>query len=249
MISNTWDVKLMQVLVEQYGQEYYSALDAWYTALREDIVLIQWCADWRNDLVFWMDEHGPLRAFIYPGKSGGRIPTYTLIGSGRTIKFTKYFGEQMDQLSMLSNEDLVSLIQHSWRAALKGVSIENTHTGIEYDGAYETPEFVRKRSIWLSKIQSEYDNHSAYWITNNKDCQYDMMQPPVMAIAPHNLNTNIYCISPTFSLVTSSALSLICPFTTSAKPSKGSNKNKGSGKKYKSKGNGASRRTARRAAA
>jgi len=95
-ISNTWDVKLMQVLVEQYGQEYYSALDAWYTALREDIVLIQWCANWRNDLMFWMDDHGPLRAFIYPVKSGGRVPTYRLIDSGRTMKFTKYFGKQMD---------------------------------------------------------------------------------------------------------------------------------------------------------
>jgi len=139
---------------------------------------------------------------------------------------------------MLSNEDLVGLIQHSWRASSKGANIEDNHAGIQYDGTYETPEFVRKRSIWLSKIKSEYDNQAAYWLTNNKDCQYDMMQPPVIATSSHNLNTNIYCISPTFSLVTSSALSLIGPFTTSGKPSKGSNKNKGSGKKSKSKGGG-----------
>ena len=73
-----------------------------------------------------------------------------------TLSFEHYFGEEMDQLAMLLNEDLVSLIQHSWRASVKGGTFKINHTGIKYDGTHEISDYIDKESTWLSGIQSEY---------------------------------------------------------------------------------------------
>jgi len=241
LISNAWDTKLTQLLLQRCAQEYYEALDSWFTSLRDDIVLVQWCADWRNDLLFWTDDHGPLKAFLFSPEVNGLLATYRLLNGTQTLRFSQYFGNDMEDFKKLANEDLESIIKSLWHACVKGGMWHNSHNGLKYNGAREGTEFIKKRSIWLSGVKSEYDKHAAYWKINNKDGQYDMMktpvhdhennrqykqmQTPLLALSLSTLNTNIYCISPTCTLNTSGVL-LINPFTTSTKPQKEKKKKK-----------------------
>jgi len=82
-ISNSWHVKLSDLLVSRHANTYHAALDCWLTVLRDNIVLIQWCADWYDELQFFTDAHGPLHAMLEPRR--GKLPSYKLMHSQQVV--------------------------------------------------------------------------------------------------------------------------------------------------------------------
>ena len=229
-ISNTWDVKLSDLLVSHHAKTYYAALDHWLTSLRDDVVLIQWCADWFDELQFYKDKHGPLHAMLEPsGGSHARLPTYRLMHSHQVVRLADrdYFTKTMSEnLSILRNEDLANLIKCQWYAltpCLARLSHGKTYRGLVHDGILVPKDFATRKAQWMQQLENIFSFFSDNWQANNKDCAYDVMKVE---------NTSDYLIDNSISLQKmSSELALervnignpigvlLCPtFTTSAPP-------------------------------
>jgi len=243
-ISNSWDVKLSDLLVSRHADSYYAALDHWLTALRDDIVLIQWCADWFDELQFYEDEHGPLHALLEP--RAGKLPTYRLMHSNQVVRLKneEYFNVSMaEQLKRLQNEDLANIIKLQWydsTPALARMGRRNAYHGITYDGIDVPVDFVSRKAMWMKQLEFHFNYHSQKWQKENTDCAYDLMKPE---------NFLAYHIDPSISLrtmfsgllldtvniATESGGLLLHAFTTAANGRKGKAKNQSQQKTKKQK--------------
>ena len=59
-ISNAWDLQLLEYMKEDKDNTIMEAVHNWFLSLGENICLIEWCADWKNELDIWADKHAPL---------------------------------------------------------------------------------------------------------------------------------------------------------------------------------------------
>ena len=196
-ISNSWDVKLSDLLVSRHADTYYAALDRWLTALRDNIVLIEWCADWFDELQFYADEHGPLHAMLEPRR--GKLPTYKLMHSNQVVRLNseEYFNVPMaEQLNRLSSEDLANIIKLQWYARtpeLAPLARRKPYRGLIYDGIDVPSDFAQHKVMWMKQLEFHFNYHSKKWQKENTDCAYDLMKPD---------NTSVYHIDTSISLHT-----------------------------------------------
>ena len=227
-ISNSWDVKLSDLLVSRHAKTYYAALDHWLTSLRDDVVLIQWCADWFDELQFYKDKHGPFHAMLEPSSGKhARLPTYRLLHSRHIVSIgqKEYFTKAMtEKLNDLRDVDLANLIKFQWYSltpALATLSRGEQFRGLTYNGIPVPKDYATQKAHWMQQVENLFNLCSHSWQANNTDCAYDLMKPA---------NTSDYHIDNSISLQTMmSELALepvnignptgvlLCPtFTTSA---------------------------------
>ena len=182
-ISNSWDVKLTDLLVSHHAKTYYAALDHWLTSLGDDVVLIQWCADWYDELQFYKDEHGPLHAMLEPSSGEhARLPTYRLLHSRHVVSIgqKEYFTMAMtEKLNGLRDEDLANLIKFQWYSLtpeLATLSHGIKFRGLTYNGIPVPHDYATQKARWMQQLESLFNLCSHKWQKENKDCAYDLMK-------------------------------------------------------------------------
>jgi len=226
--SHTWDVKSMNLLMEnKHGESHLRALDAWLTALHDNVVLIQWWADWGNELSFWQDTHGPFHALLQD--HGGKLPAYRLLKSHSVLNLPLHFNQgMMLALARLTDSDLEILIKIQWfHNCTELAHISSTYPRLQYHKECHSHSFLRTRDEFVVALN---ERSQLEWLSTHADCPYNLMPTNPIQFSEHIASDNVYTIEtkhslmlqsqPTLVWASSSAggmMSLVPIFTTSVK--------------------------------
>ena len=120
--SDTWDRPIIGEFATNGPLQ--DALHLELKSLRDDVVLIEWCAEWLNEYLFFCYDKGPGYYLLTPDKHD-RTPWYTA-ASGHHLHVTDVLGDHrklgthaiIDMSRRLSLLDFANMIKLNWKRQL-----------------------------------------------------------------------------------------------------------------------------------
>ena len=165
-ISNAWDLQLLEYMKDDKDNTIMEAVHDWFLSLEENICLIEWCADWKNELDIWADKHAPLGCFLTTNTKK-QLPTY-VTRNGKTVKPKTYWKRpMMDALYVLEVEDLIDIIKILWRNEIVGPHAVHEQGSLEYNTeALTAKEYTihrRHRTDFMEKARKKNEDYQKRW--------------------------------------------------------------------------------------
>lgn len=157
---DTWDVKFLKMFAsaDKNGELIRSMLHAGLLKLKRDVVLLEWCSEWKNQRFEWCYTKGPYYRLIRPNALNQTRLGQDINPESKTLQnvhIINAIDAMMNQLFTLTHDDKHQLIIDAWLHP--GWDFPDNHTEpLESSVIIENKKLIEQFKIDWDKRQQEY---------------------------------------------------------------------------------------------
>lgn len=161
-----WEKQLVEILA--HDDEFQKTMDIALKALQMDVVLVAWCSEWKTELDFWFDSHGPGFMLTYVNNQdrtiGWNMNKSVTFPNGKDIQVMD-IQKQAWTIRRLSYKDMCEMIKWTWTHDLGLESnFKNSKT--------LTTEQIIQIARWKDDIRTTYNKTQLEYANRCTDSSY-----------------------------------------------------------------------------
>lgn len=184
--SDSWDRPIINEFAT--NEKLQQALHAELMALKDDVVLVEWCSEWLNKYFFFCYDKGPGYYMLTPG-TDNKTPVYQS-RKGRYLHVTDIFGDSNKfgthgiwfLSHYLSLPDYADMIKLQWTIELAPEKVHKVSDPLP-PLQLEQMEQLQRYKNWIEK---KFEQEHQQWQQDHPDVFYDYMEPSKMTVKSDN---------------------------------------------------------------
>lgn len=188
-ISDTWDLKFMQLFGSKDADadcfEIRNLLHQALKKLGQNVVLLEWCSAWKNELIEWEYERGPFFQLIRLNSKNQTRRGSDIAGASehlQTVHITDIANDEKRQLWPLTHEDKRCLIIDAWKNNPRADFADNNTTALTKQQIWQNYQVICHRvQKWLEDQNAYIQDEKSKDVCYRYGCRFNKFKTGEMS--------------------------------------------------------------------